>query len=95
VDPTVLADLRAALTLDFDAGQRRPVTELSRELVPDLDQVPVKRSLEKPDLPPPDVPVQRLEVPAPRRKPGRNDPCWCGSGKKYKHCHMRADRRGI
>jgi SEC-C motif/Protein of unknown function (DUF1186) len=24
-------------------------------------------------------------------KPGRNDPCWCGSGKKYKHCHMRAD----
>jgi len=23
---------------------------------------------------------------------GRNDPCPCGSGKKYKHCHMRADR---
>jgi hypothetical protein len=22
-------------------------------------------------------------------KPGRNDPCWCGSGKKYKHCHGR------
>lgn len=21
------------------------------------------------------------------RKLGRNDPCWCGSGKKYKHCH--------
>ncbi len=20
-------------------------------------------------------------------KIGRNDPCWCGSGKKYKHCH--------
>ncbi len=20
---------------------------------------------------------------------GRNDPCWCGSGKKYKNCHMR------
>ncbi|TAG03621.1 MAG: preprotein translocase subunit SecA [Betaproteobacteria bacterium] len=20
-------------------------------------------------------------------KLGRNDPCWCGSGKKYKHCH--------
>jgi preprotein translocase subunit SecA len=25
---------------------------------------------------------------------GRNDPCWCGSGKKYKHCHMRADQTG-
>ncbi|HDP88538.1 MAG TPA: preprotein translocase subunit SecA [Thioalkalivibrio sp.] len=21
------------------------------------------------------------------RKVGRNDPCWCGSGKKFKHCH--------
>ena len=20
--------------------------------------------------------------------PGRNDPCWCGSGKKYKSCHL-------
>jgi preprotein translocase subunit SecA len=19
--------------------------------------------------------------------PGRNDPCWCGSGKKFKRCH--------
>lgn len=24
---------------------------------------------------------------------GRNDPCRCGSGKKYKHCHMAEDRR--
>jgi hypothetical protein len=23
-------------------------------------------------------------------KPGRNDPCWCGSGKKYKKCHLAA-----
>ncbi|MEJ2060764.1 MAG: preprotein translocase subunit SecA [Gammaproteobacteria bacterium] len=22
-------------------------------------------------------------------KIGRNDPCWCGSGKKFKHCHGR------
>lgn len=21
------------------------------------------------------------------KKPGRNDPCWCGSGRKYKKCH--------
>ena len=25
-------------------------------------------------------------------KVGRNDPCPCGSGKKYKHCHLRKDR---
>ena len=24
-------------------------------------------------------------------KIGRNDPCWCGSGKKYKACHCRFD----
>ena len=26
------------------------------------------------------------------RKVGRNDPCHCGSGKKYKKCHMREDQ---
>ncbi|MBQ1398781.1 MAG: methionyl aminopeptidase [Clostridia bacterium] len=25
--------------------------------------------------------------------PGRNDVCWCGSGRKYKKCHMDFDRR--
>ncbi len=25
--------------------------------------------------------------------PGRNEPCWCGSGKKYKKCHEREDER--
>ncbi|MBU0552078.1 preprotein translocase subunit SecA [Myxococcota bacterium] len=28
-----------------------------------------------------------------RPKIGRNDPCWCGSGKKYKKCHMSADQQ--
>ena len=28
-----------------------------------------------------------------RPTPGRNDPCWCGSGKKYKKCHLDADAR--
>jgi len=22
---------------------------------------------------------------------GRNDVCWCGSGKKYKKCHLKSD----
>jgi len=47
--------------------------------------------------PPRDLPAAaRRKRPAPlvapsepaERKPGRNDPCWCGSGKKYKHCHL-------
>jgi len=24
---------------------------------------------------------------------GRNDLCWCGSGKKYKRCHMEIDEK--
>jgi hypothetical protein len=35
-------------------------------------------------------------IPAPirstERRPGRNDPCWCGSGKKYKKCHLPLDQ---
>lgn len=27
------------------------------------------------------------------RKLGRNDPCWCGSGRKYKACHMAIDEK--
>jgi len=26
-----------------------------------------------------------------KQLPGRNDPCHCGSGKKYKNCHLDAD----
>lgn len=27
------------------------------------------------------------------RFPGRNEPCWCGSGRKYKSCHALMDNR--
>jgi methionyl aminopeptidase len=36
---------------------------------------------------------ERLERPP--RAPGRNDPCWCGSGSKYKKCHLAADRAEV
>jgi len=47
-------------------------------------------------------PVVGQKKPEPARKAmnapvgtkiGRNDPCWCGSGKKYKNCHMQSDSR--
>ena len=25
------------------------------------------------------------------KEPGRNEPCYCGSGKKYKKCHLAED----
>ncbi|PCJ46163.1 MAG: zinc chelation protein SecC [Moraxellaceae bacterium] len=30
---------------------------------------------------------QTQEETEPLNKPGRNEPCWCGSGKKFKRCH--------
>ena len=45
------------------------------------------------------APFRQRPAPAPEPVPaasdqtrlGRNDPCWCGSGKKYKRCHLRTD----
>ena len=34
----------------------------------------------------------RSKPPAAAANLGRNDPCWCGSGKKYKRCHYDVDR---
>jgi len=31
----------------------------------------------------------------PRRDLGRNDPCWCGSGRKYKKCHLGRERLAL
>jgi hypothetical protein len=39
------------------------------------------------DSGPAQLPVRRHAA------PGRNDPCWCGSGRKYKKCHLDADRQ--
>lgn len=35
--------------------------------------------------------ASKAASPAQANKLGRNDPCWCGSGKKYKKCHMNSD----
>jgi preprotein translocase subunit SecA len=49
----------------------------------------------KPEMPPPpsNLRTNREEAPAPagagQQTVGRNDPCPCGSGKKYKQCHGR------
>jgi preprotein translocase subunit SecA len=42
--------------------------------------------------PPPEAAPQAATVKRERPKLGRNDPCYCGSGKKYKNCHYREDQ---
>ena len=41
---------------------------------------------------PPDLEKLKSKQNVPvKSKLGRNDPCWCGSGKKYKKCHLGKD----
>jgi uncharacterized protein YecA (UPF0149 family) len=49
----------------------------------DSDLAELERLYEPPPVP---ETYQRLTP-----KVGRNDPCWCGSGKKYKKCHLDKD----
>jgi len=35
-----------------------------------------------------------MTEPATGPRPGRNDLCWCGSGQKYKRCHLEPDQAG-
>jgi preprotein translocase subunit SecA len=53
-------------------------------------QPPAARRLAAPVRPLSPQPAQTPSGPG-TSPPGRNDPCWCGSGKKYKLCHMRQD----
>ena len=43
------------------------------------------------------APQRRRVAPVRRERPkiGRNELCWCGSGKKYKKCHMASDNAGL
>jgi SEC-C motif len=43
--------------------------------------------------PPPDMPATAPILNTGPRL-GRNDPCWCGSGKKYKRCHLGKEPQG-
>jgi len=49
---------------------------------------PIGSELARPAPPP--APARPAPGDAPARKVGRNEPCWCGSGKKFKFCHGAA-----
>ena len=41
----------------------------------------------RPGLPEREIQLPKVTIRRDTPKVGRNDPCPCGSGKKYKHCH--------
>ena len=68
--------LRAALAVQ----ERRPAREVQTNRSPEPASRTIRRA-------PAQVAAKGKAVPV--AKVGRNDPCPCGSGKKYKHCHGR------
>jgi len=39
--------------------------------------------------------VDRRQIPSRMMDLKGGDPCWCGSARKYKHCHRADDRRRL
>jgi preprotein translocase subunit SecA len=93
--------IKASLPASMTQGQVR-TTDSTRRGDDDLSKAKESKT-EVPGYSAPNssAPGQGQQAPAPKRPPvtqpirtekkvGRNDPCPCGSGKKYKQCHGRA-----
>jgi len=72
------------------ATERRP----SRNIVEQHEAVGAFRNAPAPQQSdaPPQQPARPKQIKREGPRVGRNDPCPCGSGKKYKKCHMMADQ---
>jgi hypothetical protein len=71
------------------ARQRSPgdFEEESAPLTLEVDRLEYGgEGADKPPMMQATAPIRNLS-----QKLGRNDPCWCGSGKKYKKCHLGKD----
>lgn len=77
---------RLPIPPEFRVGARQALAMTSEEAEPDDDrwQAALASFHEHTDAPSGHV---RLRPEAPSFKAGRNEPCPCGSGKKFKHCH--------
>ena len=69
-----------------DSYRRRLEALERRKQPPPMRSLPAQRELAPPSPPP----VAAMQATIRNKQPvvGRNDPCWCGSGKKYKKCHL-------
>jgi preprotein translocase subunit SecA len=94
--------LRAFGQQDPLVAYKREAHEMYQDLVASVSHDIVLSIYHAQLLVRPPVPVRQIQTnrgdgstaqPVQSKKTlGRNDPCWCGSGKKYKVCHMRSDQ---
>ncbi len=94
----VQAFLKAGLE-ELESVERRALTlpDRGRVLVTwkEVDPFASLSSSRLPIQAPAPPQAEASNAPAPFRhapRPGRNEPCWCGSGQKYKKCHLDEDR---
>ncbi len=108
IDALVVALDRYIAAAGGDPKYRRPIftlaeaiEELGGQLTPQqqraVDLLETKRSasqtvMDKLEEKRRNAPDNSETVKKPRDI-GRNEPCWCGSGKKYKRCHWAEDQR--
>lgn len=86
-----------------DLGDRRAIPLIQKAwddpALPEIEEPEIREALKHFGVePPPHSKGARARFnPIPMRshtiRLGRNDPCWCGSGKKYKHCHLASDEQ--
>jgi preprotein translocase subunit SecA len=94
--------LRAYGQQDPLVAYKREAHEMYQDLVAAVSQDVVSSIYHAQIMTRPPVPIRQMQTnrgdgSAPqtahsKKTLGRNDPCWCGSGKKYKVCHMRSDQ---
>ena len=94
--------LRAFAQLDPLIAYKKEAHEMYQEFVASIAR-DIAYAIYHVEFTRPAAPVRQIQTnrgdgggqPQPARSSGkttgRNDPCWCGSGKKYKQCHLRSD----
>ena len=71
--------------IEEEARLRQEAEALAARMQFQHDEAP---GLEAPEMLGEEVDVALAQAPVRNeQKLGRNEPCWCGSGKKFKHCH--------
>jgi preprotein translocase subunit SecA len=75
-----------------DRINRQAIQDIFRAQINVMQRTPTRRQMRayRPGVN--GIPEAKPEPVRAQNKVGRNDPCWCGSGKKYKHCHYKQDR---
>jgi preprotein translocase subunit SecA len=83
-----------ALPIMEEVKTELPVGSVEAAVEADLLETPAQQRVTGGPIPEAAMFPGKVSLPANRMSPmidksklGRNDPCWCGSGKKYKSCH--------